>query len=190
MPEPISLVKAVTDLAGKVSPRIAVTLFIVTAVLMLLAWQAPGNFTWIDSLVQDYKTAVGLTMICSGALSFTYAATSLHAAYARRKATHNKSAEAAKRLKALHDRLGTLTLIEKHMLQEYIDCDARVVQFNATLGRCDALVDAGILRLTQLYGVKGTYMISDEAWDYLSRNRSLIATPYNPRSPRTFHSEY
>jgi hypothetical protein len=148
----------------------------------------------MDSLTTEHATALGLTILLSGTLSATYAISGCWSAITERLKSRKVAKEKKKveedRLGALQARLHALTTTEKHFLQEYIEGDSRIIQCNASLGRLDALCASGILRLTQMYGVKGTYMISDEAWNYLSTHRDLIATPDKPRPERSFWGEY
>jgi hypothetical protein len=177
-----------------ISPRIAVTIFVVACILLAAPTFFPGMFPWLDTFIGSYKVWLVIAWMLSGVLSVTYAVSGGWSAIKKKaEIRHGTEAEQRSRfdrVEAIRARLAELTLEEKHILQEYIDLDSRTAQFNITSGRLDALCASRILRITLSYGIKGTYMISDEAWRWLQEHRHLIATPDNPRVPRSFYGEY
>lgn len=166
------------------------TVFIVALVLLTVPSFCPGLVPWMDTLRTEHPAILGVTALVSGVLSCTYLVSGCWSWLARKREVRKLAKEKQKNEKALHDRLAALTLTEKHFLQEFIEGDSRTIQCNASLSRLDALCDAHVLRMTQLLGVKGTYMISEEAWAYLKDHRDLVATPDHPRPTRDFYSEY
>jgi hypothetical protein len=190
-----AVVESIAKVIGVlISPRVAATVFIVACVLLGVPLALPGWFPWIDSVVQDHKALVGFSALFSGVFCCTYVFSHVGSWVTRKRAEKKQlkdnQQKESDRLKRLHDRLGNLTVDEKHILQEYIDNDSRVAHFNATVGTAVPLCKSGVLSQIHLYGVRGAYTISDDAWAYLHEHRDLIATPDHPRPARSFFAEY
>jgi hypothetical protein len=181
--ELVSIIESITKAIGVISPRLAVTVFIVASILLCVPVFVPGRVPQIDAFIRDHITSVLLIWLGAGVYSATYPIASGW------RAIQNSWREMSRK-RTQRKMLGMLTLEEKHILQEYIDLNLRSLQFNITLGRLDPLRINGILKLTQTYGIKGTYMISEDARSYLLKHPDLIATPNNPRKPRTFYGEF
>ena len=156
------------------------TALIVTLILLAIPLVAPLWFPAATSFVEANKLWISLCALVSGVLCTTYIGSwvsgRLGKLYAERK-----------RVWSIQARLSTLTLEEKHVLQQYIEEDSRTAFLRLRDGVATALVLDGILYTSSPYrtGARGAYNISSEAWSYLHRHPNLIATPDNPRPPIT-----
>src|SRR5438132_8137947 len=88
--QPARSLMAIGELPEKLSPRLAVTVFIVTSLLILAPLRLPGRFAWIEAVMREHKTAIGMTMLGSGALSLTYGVSAFWSLVAKRRESHRQ----------------------------------------------------------------------------------------------------
>lgn len=188
MPEPLSSLygEILKGLREILSPRVSVTIFIVSLTLLIMAWWNPVGWDWLSVFVAAKRVPVFLVCITSGVFTITYPASWV---WAWQKKKNNDRSEAKARLESiqkLHKRLTILSLAEKHVLQWFLERDSRTYKFDVTYSEgVDSLVASGILHNTRMVGVTVTYLIVDEAWAHLKENPSLIATPDKPKQPKS-----
>jgi len=156
------------------SPRVAATVFLVCLTVLLAGPHVAG----FAPLVRQYAAWFWIFLLLSGFYSVSFPAqwvwkTSAHALAKQR----NKQREIS--------RLKSLTLAEKHILQEFVEEGERVVSWSMNRLEIAALAHDGIIAPIQSHGSIAFFKVSDEAWECLLEHKELITTPGKPRPKRT-----
>jgi len=156
------------------SPRVAATVCLVCAALLFGARLFPA----MSPLAQQYKPWIWLCFLASGFYSLTFPVQ-----WAGRAASKELNGFRAKRhsIRRLH----ALTLSEKHILQWHVEKENGVDSWSVRRMEINSLAHDGLIGLIQQVGNIGYFKISDGVRKYLLRNPALIATPNNPRPPRS-----
>jgi len=155
------------------SPRIAVTVFLGCSALLF----GSRLFPQFAPLAQQYKLWIMLAWLASGIYSITFPIQWLASA----------SGEAVRRFRAKRHcigRLHSLTTKEKHLLQEHLENNTRVVPWSVNRLEISSLAHDGILMPIQQRGAIGYFRVADVPWNYLLQHPDLVATPGNPRPAR------
>jgi hypothetical protein len=75
---------------------------------------------------------------------------------------------------------------ERHVLQEYVEGGVRTVRWSENREAIVSLAHDGILiPIGNPSGSVRHFRISDDAFKYLLQNRAVLATPGEPRPPRS-----
>jgi len=82
-------------------------------------------------------------------------------------------------------KLQSLTVRERHILQEHLEDKRRVVSWSVNRLEIASLAHDGIIGLIQQQGAIGYFKVRDEPWAYLLEHKELIDTPGEPRPPRS-----
>jgi hypothetical protein len=156
------------------SPRVAATVCLVCAALLFGAPLLPA----MSPLAQQYRPWIWLCFLASGFYSLTFP---VH--WAARAANKGLNGFRAKRhsIRRLH----ALTLAEKHILQWHVEKENGVDSWSVRRMEINSLAHDGLIGLIQQVGNIGYFKLPVEVREYLLRNPALIATPNNPRPPRS-----
>jgi hypothetical protein len=173
----VELLGKIVEFLARVSPRTAVTLFLLSLALLLVPKSAA---TWLDleSLAKEHRTLLSLTVLASGAYLVTYLP---HAAW-KRCAPYRKR-------RAVKKRLHSLTHEEKKLLQSYVHSYTRTRRWAAGSGVVGGLVLGGILFCASNIGSREegfAYNIHDWVLEYLRSHQGLISTPGDTTQPDAF----
>ncbi|MGA8439419.1 MAG: super-infection exclusion protein B [Candidatus Sulfotelmatobacter sp.] len=156
------------------SPRIAVTVFFVCGTALPFG----PRFVESASLIQQHRAWLWLLFLASDFYSVTFPAQWVWKA----------SKTAVDRLRAKHrlaERLQSLTVDEKHILQEHFEDNCRVVAWSLNRLTIASLANDGIIGLIQQQGTIGYFKVRDGPWSYLQQHKEMLATPGTPRPKRT-----
>jgi hypothetical protein len=130
----------------------------------------------MKAVVKPYEVWVWVVLLASLALLATYA---IEAAWKVATAYLKHNLAVKKRIARLRD----LTVEERHALQRSFESASRTIPGNTNDRVIASLIGDGILvQITQ-----NGFRVSEDAWQYLRDNPSLVATPDNPRPPLTGH---
>jgi hypothetical protein len=156
------------------SPRISVTVFLVCLTALLVGPHVSGS----APLIQQHRIWLWAVVLVSGFYSATFpvqwAWDSGKTAVARRHAKRH-----------LVERLHSLTVREKHILQEHLEDKRRVVSWSVNRLEIASLAHDGIVGLIQQRGSIGYFKVRDQPWDYLLEHQELVETPGEPRPTRS-----
>jgi hypothetical protein len=82
-------------------------------------------------------------------------------------------------------KLQSLTVREKHILQEHLEDKRRVVSWSVNRLEIASLAHDGVIGLIQQHGSIGYFKVRDEPWAYLLEHKEIIDTPGEPRPKRS-----
>jgi hypothetical protein len=82
-------------------------------------------------------------------------------------------------------RLQSLTLREKHILQEHLEDKRRVVSWSVNRLEIASLASDWVIGAIQQHGSIGYFKVRDEPWAYLLEHAEIIETPGDPRPKRS-----
>lgn len=156
------------------SPRIAVTVFLVCVTALLVGPHVPE----FSPVIRQYRVWLWVSLLVSGFYSVTFpvewAWKTGRSAVAKR---HEK-----RRIVA---RLQSLTLREKHILQEHLEDKRRVVSWSVNRLEIASLASDWVIGAIQQHGSIGYFKVRDEPWAYLLEHAEIIETPGDPRPKRS-----
>ena len=153
MPEPISkIIDSLAKLIGVLSPRVSVTVFVTTAALFLVTGFLPGKMPQLDAFVRDHMALLTIACIAFGVVSLTYPV-------AHGWSLWKRSRPQAMRRKRLQQRLQSLSLREKHILQEHLEDDVKTVSWSVNRLEIASLTYDGVLLKINQIGTIGHFTI-------------------------------
>jgi hypothetical protein len=130
----------------------------------------------IRTAVRPYEAWIWLAFLLALSLLATYA---IEAAWRAAVARRKRKLATKRRISRLRD----LTVEERHALQPFFEDHARTGAGHPEDRVVASLVRDGILIPVTQFGVR----LSEDTWRYLRAHPSLVATPENPRPPKTGH---
>lgn len=167
------MLKQFLDWLEKASPRIGGTVLLasVSAIWLLHTEILPKE---IKKVIQPYEAWIWLAFLLSLSLLIGYA---VEAAWRAIIAHRTRKSAIKKRIGRFH----SFTVEERHALQPFFEEKARTRGGHPEDKVIASLVGERILIQVAQFG----FRISEDAWEYLQKNPSLVATPKNPRPPLT-----
>jgi hypothetical protein len=169
----VEILKKLLAWIEKPSPRIGGTVLLasLTAICLLDTEFLPGA---MKTAVKPYEVWIWLAFVVALSLLVTYPIEWVWKAFALRR---KQKLASRKRTSRLQD----LTVEERYALQPLFEKNARTIPGHPNDRVIASLIRDGILVQVTQFG----FRISEDAWQYLRENLSLIATPDNPRPPLT-----
>lgn len=158
------------------SPRVSATVFFVCVLILAGSHQVAA----LAPIAQHYSGLIWFFMLISGVYSLTFpvhwAGKAIRTGIRRHRMMQRRK-----------DRLHSLTIKEKHILQEHLNEENGVVCWSLNRVEIQALAQSGLLGVICQRGSIGYIKLREELHKYLKRHPNLIATPDEPRPAR---SEY
>jgi Super-infection exclusion protein B len=155
------------------SPRVSVTVFLACASLL-----AANRVPALAPIAQHYSGLIWFFMLVSGFYSLTFPAQWAGHAIGKRVRRYQ-------RMRACVGRLHSLTVDEKHILQEHLEEANGVLTWSLNRIEIQALAQSGLLGLISQRGSIGYLKLPEDIHKYLKRHPTLIATPEEPRPERS-----
>lgn len=156
------------------SPRISVSVFLVCLTTLLVGPHVADS----APVIQQHRIWLWVVLLVSGFYSATFP---IQWGWQRGEAArHNRHAK-----RHLVKRLHSLTVREKHILQEHFEDKRRVVSWSVNRLEIASLAHDGVIGMIQQQGSIGYFKVRDQPWDYLLEHLELIDTPGEPRPPRS-----
>lgn len=156
------------------SPRVAATVFLVSATILFGARLLPG----VSPLAQQYKAWIWVLLLLSGFYTLTFPTQWGYRAANERLQFYRGKRECI-------ERLHSLTTAEKHILQWHVEAENGVESWSVRRMEINSLVHDRLLTPIQQVGGIGYFKMPTGVRKYLLKNPELISTPNDPRPPRS-----
>ena len=174
--ETMTTVEIVLKVIEKIflSPRVSVTVFLVCVTALLVG----PHVAAYAPVIQEHRVWLWVFLLVSGFYSATFP---LQWAWETGKTAATRR-HATRRIVA---KLQSLTVREKHILQEHLEDNRRVVSWSVNRLEIASLAHDGVIGLIQQHGSIGYFKVRDEPWAYLLEHKELVDTPGEPRPKRS-----